>query len=84
MGMFEEPLLDAIVRAHHEPDPNRAYRYKPFFYGAAQAPTTPATSPIAARRPHGLSRLIAAIWPLRAVPAPDACCCPAPACSFSC
>ena len=30
MGRAEEPLFRAIVIAHHEPDPERAFRYKPF------------------------------------------------------
>ncbi|CAA9535487.1 MAG: hypothetical protein AVDCRST_MAG59-195 [uncultured Thermomicrobiales bacterium] len=33
MGLAEEPLLDAIVRSAHDPDPARAFRYRPFHYG---------------------------------------------------
>jgi hypothetical protein len=35
VGLAEEPLLHAIVRAHHDPDRARAYRFTPFVYGPA-------------------------------------------------
>jgi hypothetical protein len=82
MGMFEEPLLDAIVRAHHDPDPNRAYRFKPFFYDVERAiPAAHWAAPAAASRPFRLPRLLTEIWPFRPAPAAmDCCCCPSPAC----
>ena len=50
MSLFEEPLLHEIVRSFHDPDPARAFRYRPFVYGsgsgagAAPEPTQPARS----------------------------------------
>ncbi len=45
MGIAEEPLLYAIVRAHHDPDPVRALRYRPFVYATSGASTGPASAP---------------------------------------
>jgi hypothetical protein len=38
MGLFEEPLLHEIVRSFHDPDPTRAFRFRPFVYGSRSAP----------------------------------------------
>ncbi len=47
MGLFEEPLLHEIVRSFHDPDPARAFRFRPFVYGSRSAPvsTPPGRSP---------------------------------------
>ncbi|HEU5432207.1 MAG TPA: hypothetical protein VFU81_11125 [Thermomicrobiales bacterium] len=74
--MFEEPLLDAIARAHHDPDPNRAFRFKPFFYGVAREPAASrSAAPVSAPRPFRLPRLLTERWPLRSAPAATGCCC---------
>ncbi len=54
MGLFEEPLLHEIVRSFHDPDPARAFRFRPFVYGSRSAPesTLPARS---ARQEGGLA-----------------------------
>ena len=40
MGLSDEPLLRAILTAHHDPDPERAFRYKPFLYPTPRRPET--------------------------------------------
>ena len=37
MGSLADPLLDAIVRAAADPDPARAFRYRPFVYDLPRA-----------------------------------------------
>lgn len=85
MGMFEEPLFDAMLRAHHDPDPIRAFRYKPFFSPAPRILPAGADAATAgaARRPWRSERLFAALRFPRATlsPAPAPCCaCPCPCC----
>ncbi len=52
MGLADKPLFRAIVTAHHEPDPERTFRYKPFLYPTARRPET-AVMPSASGRRAG-------------------------------
>jgi hypothetical protein len=78
MGMFEEPLFDAMLRARHDPDPVRAFRYKPFFYETTRV--LPAGDAAGAAGGAGRrwrpERLLAALrFPRpRLSPAPALCC----------
>jgi hypothetical protein len=80
MGMFEEPLLHAIVQAHHDPDPIRAHRFKPHHYGAVSARPESAAHVRPGWLPNNPLRRLSAVWPLRPAPAEPCCCCPAPVC----
>ena len=50
MGLADEPLFQAIVTAHHDPDPERAFRYQPFLYPTARRPEAGGMTGAAGRR----------------------------------
>ncbi len=84
MGLADEPLFQAIVIAHHDPDPERAFRYKPFLPKIARTSevggVTVASGPRAGRPGARLEpvaavrRLLAGWQPATAPSCPPACC----------
>ena len=84
MGPANEPLFQAIVIAHHDPHPERAFRYKPFVPEIARTPEVGGTTAASGRQAGGIAirldpvgavrRLWAAWHPAKAPACAPACC----------
>ncbi len=82
MALADEPLLRAIVTAHHDPDPERAFRYTPFLHGIVRRREAGDVTVLAGRGPRCASIRVAPLAAAQRLllqwrPASAPCCMPA-------